>query len=183
MSLSLPITPVARGRFCGTLGIEHLIAEPARTITDMKILVAILLVGFGVSAFGGILAGPIVNPANGHVYYLLSQNTWSNAEAEAVSLGGHLATIRNAAEDSWVYSTFSAYGGALWIGLTDREKAFQFAWTSGEPVSYTNWGGGQPDNGNGIEFYVHMLATTRQANGTITRTMKPCWPSNFRFTA
>jgi hypothetical protein len=104
-----------------------------------------------------ILAGPVVNPANGHAYYLLAQNTWSNAEAQAVRLGGHLATIRNAEEDQWVYSTFGPYGGALWIGLTDREKVFSFSWTSGEPMSYTNWGGGQPDNGNGVEFYVHML--------------------------
>jgi hypothetical protein len=101
----------------------------------------------------------------GHKYYWLSRNTWSNAEAEAVSLGGHLATIRNPAEDSWVYSTFCKYGGALWIGLTDCQKAFQFAWTSGEPVTYTNWGGGQPDNRNGVEFYVHMLPRGHYAAG------------------
>lgn len=112
-----------------------------------------------------ILAGPVVNPANGHAYYLLAQNTWSNAEAQAVRLGGHLATIRNAEEDQWVYSTFGPYGGALWIGLTDREKVFSFNWTSGEPVSYTDWGGGQPDNGNGVEFYVHMLPRGHYAAG------------------
>jgi Lectin C-type domain len=103
-----------------------------------------------------ILAGPIVNPANGHSYYLLSQNTWSNAEAQAVRLGGHLATIRNAQENQWVYSTFGRYGAALWIGLTDRDPPFSFRWTSGEPVSYRNWGGGQPDHGGGLEFYAHV---------------------------
>jgi len=61
------------------------------------------------------LAGPVVNPANGHTYYLLSQSSWSDAEAEAVNLGGHLATIRNAGEQQWVFSTSSAYGGAMWI--------------------------------------------------------------------
>jgi len=65
----------------------------------MKTISALLIAGFGLSAHASILTGPVVNPANGHVYYLLSQNTWSNAEAEAVALGGHLATIRNAAED------------------------------------------------------------------------------------
>ena len=97
---------------------------------------------------------------NGHLYYLLSQNTWSNAEAEADSLGGHLATIRNAAEEQWVYSTFGGYGGALWIGLTDRAKVFHFTWVSGEPVTYTDWGGGQPDNGTGgVEFYTQIWPT------------------------
>src|SRR5881628_2529702 len=112
----------------------------------MKTFFAVFLVAFSASARAGILAGPVVNPANGHSYYLLSQNSWSNAEAEAVSLGGHLATIRNAAEQEWVFSTFNAYGGALWIGLTDRDEVFSFRWVSGEPFSYTNWGGGQPDN-------------------------------------
>jgi hypothetical protein len=53
----------------------------------------------------------------------------------------------------------------LWIGLTDREKVFSFTWTSGEPVSYTNWGGGQPDNGNGVEFYAHILPRGHYAAG------------------
>jgi len=123
----------------------------------MKTLLSVLILTLCASARAAILVGPLTNPANGHTYYLLSRNNWSNAEAEAVSLGGHLATIRNAAEDHWIYSTFAQYGGALWIGLTDRQKPFQFQWVSGEPMSYTNWGGGQPDNVGGAEFYVHIL--------------------------
>jgi len=123
----------------------------------MKIILVLFIAWLGLTIHAGILVGPVVNPANGHIYYLLSQNSWSNAEAEAVSLGGHLATIRNADEQEWVFSTFSGYGGALWIGLTDRDKVFAFRWVSGEPFSYSNWGGGQPDNGTGgVEFYGHM---------------------------
>ena len=91
----------------------------------MKTISAIVIACFGLSARASILTGPVVNPANRHVYYLLSQNTWSNAEAEAVALRGHLATIRNAAEDRWVYSRFGAYGGALWI-LTGRAASRVF---------------------------------------------------------
>jgi hypothetical protein len=124
---------------------------------NMKTMLVLVIVGVGLSAKAGVLAGPVVNPANGHNYYLLSQNTWSNAEAEAISLGGHLATIRNADENQWVFSTFGSYGGALWIGLTDRDKVFTFKWVSGEPLSYTNFSGDQPDNGTGgIEYYVHI---------------------------
>ena len=111
----------------------------------MKTILLILFASLGLSTHAGILAGPFVNPANGHSYYLLSQNTWSNAEAEAVSLGGHLATIRNAGEQQWVFSAFGRYGDALWIGLTDRDRAFTFTWTSSEPVLYTNWSDTQPD--------------------------------------
>src|SRR5262245_19715924 len=49
-----------------------------------------------------VAAGPIVNPANGHSYLLLSPSTWTAAEAESVSLGGSLATIDDAAENQWV---------------------------------------------------------------------------------
>jgi Lectin C-type domain len=94
----------------------------------------------------GMLAGPEVNPANGHVYYLLTQNTWTNAEAEAVSLGGHLATVRNAAEQRWIFATFARFNGALWIGLTGRDNPLDFHWTSGEPLTYTNWEPNHPDN-------------------------------------
>jgi hypothetical protein len=133
----------------------------------MKIIHSLTITGLGLSAHAAILTGPVVNPANGHSYYLLAQNTWSSVEAEAVSLGGHLATIRNAAEDQWIFSTFGSYGGALWIGLTDRDKVFTFKWVSGEPLSYTNFAGGQPDNGSGgVEYYVHIWgAAQKPASG------------------
>src|SRR5438874_186435 len=63
--------------------------------------------------------GPIVNPANGHTYYRLTQSNWADAESEAVSLGGHLATINDQAENDWVYATFHTEPSGLWIGLND----------------------------------------------------------------
>lgn len=125
----------------------------------MKIVLLLAILGLGTAARAGILAGPVVNPGNGHTYYLLSQSTWSKAEAEAIGLGGHLATIRNSGEDRWVYNTFGRYGGAMWIGLADREKQFTFKWVSGESSTYTNWGGGQPDHGIGtdkLEYFTHI---------------------------
>src|SRR6476619_1362742 len=61
--------------------------------------------------------GPIVNPANGHTYYRLTQSNWSAAESQAISLGGHLATINDAAENDWVATTFGSPTEAwrIWI--------------------------------------------------------------------
>src|SRR5262249_40334344 len=70
-----------------------------------------------------ILAGPIQNPANNHDYYLLDQSNWTDAEAEAITLGGHLATINDAAENAFVVASFSEFQNvhrSLWIGLTDQ---------------------------------------------------------------
>ena len=103
--------------------------------------------------------GPIINEANGHTYYLLEASTWTEAEAAAVELGGNLVTINDAAEDVWVRETFgdsNQFG--LWTGLNDQQTEGEFVWTSGEPVTYTNWASGQPDNYNGEEDFV-MLYT------------------------
>ena len=109
-----------------------------------------------------ILAGPITNPANGHVYFLIASNTWTGAEAHAVSLGGHLVTLNNAAENEWVLNTFGWFGGVarpLWIGLNDAAAEGVFVWVSGEAAAYRNWMPGEPNNGGGYvpdEDYVAM---------------------------
>src|SRR6266542_682232 len=110
-------------------------------------------------ARAAVLAGPITNAANGHVYYLLSTNTWTQSENEAIALGGHLVTINDDAENNWVYDTFGQFGGvriALWLGLTDRQAEGSFVWVSGETSSYTHWSQGQPDNNGGGENFAHM---------------------------
>src|ERR1041385_4354014 len=88
------------------------------------------------------LSLPIVNPTNGHTYILLNTATWTASEAEAVSLGGHLATIRNRGEQDWVFQTFGRYDGRarlLWIDFNDKAIEGRFVWTSGEAVSFTFW--------------------------------------------
>ncbi len=42
---------------------------------------------------------------NGHRYELLESQTWDNAEAAAVALGGHLVTIDDQAEQDWIQQT------------------------------------------------------------------------------
>lgn len=101
----------------------------------------------------------ITNPSNGHSYSLtvgrywgiqdeqpnVNQPDWFDAEAEAQSVGGHLVTIRNAAENAWLVSTFGG-NQEFWIGLTDWGSEGIWRWASGEPVTFTNWDNGQPDN-------------------------------------
>ena len=114
-----------------------------------------------VSAQAAIVTGPVTNSANGHAYYLLAAATWTQSEAESVTLGGHLVTINDDAENDWVYDTFSQFGGvsrALWLGLNDQVEEGTFVWSSGQTSSYTKWSQGQPDNGGGglVEHFTHM---------------------------
>ena len=127
-----------------------------------------LSIGTATPCIAGVLSGPVVNPANGHTYYLLSQGDWTSSEPQAVSLGGHLVTIDDPAENAWVFGTFSTFGGtarALWIGYDDQASEGSFAWSSGEAPVGTHWSGGQPDNGfpgpdPPGEDFVHMLWPT-----------------------
>jgi hypothetical protein len=113
-----------------------------------------------------ILTGPVTNSLNGHIYYLLITTNWTDSERQAVALGGHLATIRNAAEQDWIYTNFNFYAGlvrGLWIGLHDPDpvnnssnrlaRRSEFVWASGEPVTYSRWSSVEPNNPNSPEGF------------------------------
>jgi Ca2+-binding RTX toxin-like protein len=95
---------------------------------------------------------------NGHFYGLTGAAVnWSEAEAEAAALGGHLASIANLQEQQFLNATFLAGADAsrvLWIGLNDAQSEGQFVWSSGEAVTFQNWNSGEPNNYLGVEDYV-----------------------------
>ena len=69
----------------------------------------------------------------------LAEATWSEAEAYAQSLGGHLVTINDQAEEDWLVSELrptSYYG--FWIGLTDEAEEGTWVWSSGEAVGLSS---------------------------------------------
>jgi glucose/arabinose dehydrogenase len=85
---------------------------------------------------------------NGKEYLLTnSAKSWTDAQAEATSLGGNLVTINNAAEENWLKQTFGS-SEQLWIGLTDRTTEGTFKWVNGETATYRNWNPGEPNNFN-----------------------------------
>ena len=81
----------------------------------------------------------------GHDYYLLSEGTWTESEAAAIGLGGHLATIDDAAENDFVSTRFGVVR-SLWIGLTDANVEGTYVWASGAPLLYTNWFTNEPSD-------------------------------------
>jgi hypothetical protein len=85
----------------------------------------------------------------GHTYFLSNSMALPEAaHATAVSLGGYLTTINSAAENAFISGMFSGY---MWIGLTDRDVEGQWKWITGEPVTYTTWAPGEPNNYLGNE--------------------------------
>ena len=52
-----------------------------------KIFTCLVSLWLGAAAHGalGIIAGPITNAADGHIYYLLEAASWTNSEIAAVN--------------------------------------------------------------------------------------------------
>ncbi len=93
----------------------------------------------------------------GNTYLLLSSGNWTDSEAYAVSLGGHLVTVNDAAENAFLTRTWGAQQ-SLWLGLFRTSPGGPtFAWTSGQAVTYTNWASGEPNNCCSGEDYTHTF--------------------------
>jgi hypothetical protein len=120
-----------------------------------------------------VISSQVYN-TNGHTYLLLAPSSWPNAEAEAVTLGGHLVTVNDAAEDAFVYSTFGptaisqspATGKVnMWLGYNDVASEGNFVWVSGLSSNYTDWFAGQPQDTFGDEDYTGIRV--RGSTGSI----------------
>ncbi|HJQ81011.1 MAG TPA: PEP-CTERM sorting domain-containing protein [Lacipirellulaceae bacterium] len=88
-------------------------------------------------------------------------NNAANATVDPVTglLPGRLVSIQDASENTTIWNM--AGRTDTWIGLTDREGAAPgaqeagtstttgWAWTSGEPFTYQNFGGGEPNDSTG----------------------------------
>jgi len=101
-------------------------------------------------------------PYRGHWYALTNTaGNWEQCELEASSVGGHLVTINNAAENGWLHVTFDTKTRVyVWIGFRQlpgsTEPAGGWEWISGEDVGFVNWGGLEPTNHRPAEDYAVM---------------------------
>jgi flagellin-like hook-associated protein FlgL len=82
--------------------------------------------------------------------------TWVEAEADARVQGGYLATVDSA--QKWTNIAADLGGDAkntMWIGGLQlpgsKEPDGGWVWRTGEPMVYSNWAAGEPNNGAGIE--------------------------------
>jgi Lectin C-type domain len=110
---------------------------------------------------------PRYNVANQHTYVLSPVGlTWQTARSYSRTLGGHLVAINNAGEQAFIHSQYSVLGPLVyWIGLTDEASEGVFVWDSEEPVTFTGFCTGEPNNFANNEDYVEIVFA---ATG-------PCW--------
>lgn len=91
-----------------------------------------------------------------HYYCSIATASWHDAQLHAENIGGNLATINDASENTFLASKIPSNGRA-WIGLSDAAIEGEMVWSSGEPLTYTNWYPGQPNDYNYQQDYVELL--------------------------
>jgi len=143
--------------------------------TAANFCVAALAVGFSsllpARAIGIQPGDPGVCQYGNSLYTWVLGPKWTEAEANAVAIGGHLVTWNSLEEAQWGLQTFSAGGACydevsgMWNGLNDLQEVGVWRWVSGEPLTYTGtgWGVDQPDF-IGYERYVGGFTGWGNAN-------------------
>ena len=109
---------------------------------------------------------------NGHSYQIFDLDeitTWPAAKAYCESLGGYLATITSAEEDSFVYNNVvlaSGYKDA-YFGFTDMEEEGTWKWVTGESTDYKNFAPWEPSSGVAENFalYYHKFSNGKWGDG------------------
>lgn len=93
---------------------------------------------------------------NNHRYTVFDKvaETWEEAKEYCESLGGHLATISDDAENKAVYDIMVKLGySSAYFGYSDAEQEGIWKWVNNETSTYTNWNKFQPsDEYNGEDY-------------------------------
>lgn len=105
---------------------------------------------------------------NGHGYYRSTgKHFWSSPRdiTKSISANGHLAIITSEQETSLIFNQIKNSGYSPWIGLASTGRQGRFRWVNREPLTYTNWAPGEPNNFCGgrrniTEPFVRMIDTS-----------------------
>ena len=94
-------------------------------------------------------------PFSGHAYkFFPEQLSWTEARTRCEALGGRLVIIDSAAENEFVARLIEAGGKVdAWIGITDEFEEGNWVSVDGQPLKFTNWIQGQPNNKQPGEHY------------------------------
>jgi hypothetical protein len=104
----------------------------------------------------------------GNTYYVSNSNYfWLDANAAAQAAGGHMLSVNSPQENQFIVDAFGGNDFRVHIGFTDSEalggmeagnsQTNGWVWTDGSPITYTNWSGGEPNDGGAGEDYVEMF--------------------------
>jgi hypothetical protein len=122
-----------------------------RLASSLSVLACCALAGLA-QAVVTVAAGPFFNPANQSRYYRITGGDWNQFRAFAVAMGGDLASIDDAAENTWVRANVVLTNTKPYIGLNDAASEGTLVWSDGSTSSYRNWRVGEPANSQNKDY-------------------------------
>lgn len=120
---------------------------------------------------------PQARGGNGHSYLLVTTGSpisWEDAREEALGLGGDLATFTSPEEtEQFIHAHADAGPQTAWIGLYQdaaspdhAEPAGGWRWVSDEPLQWTFWSTGEPNELTGREHHANLWLNQSGTNGS-----------------
>lgn len=84
--------------------------------------------------------------------------SWAEAATRCEELGGVLASIASEAEHTaFLRATLGLQWTSWWLGLSDQRVEGTFEWADGEPLAFTRWGSGEPNDSGGREDCAQLV--------------------------
>ena len=88
-----------------------------------------------------------------------SPKSWEGAKAHCEHLGGHLMEVRTQEQYDDAVRIEAEIDTRFWLGGCDVDEEGSFVWASdGERVDSEFWADGEPNNDDGEEDCIEMLA-------------------------
>jgi Lectin C-type domain len=109
---------------------------------------------------GRKLSPPVGVPADATYYggkwyrIYLEKNDWKSAKAKCQRPGGSLVVVHDAATQEFIRNL--ADGLDLWLGATDEAIEGRWMWVDGTQMTFKAWDRHEPNNGSGVEHYLHI---------------------------
>ncbi|MCH8044793.1 MAG: tandem-95 repeat protein [Planctomycetes bacterium] len=156
----------AAGAFESNIATVQITVAPVNDAPSAADDVYVVNIGETLGSAGGMPPGVslIEWPVNGHFYGVVRESgNWKVLRDRAETLTfrgtkGYLVTITNRDENAFLVQnvlTSVPVNTLVPIGLTDEQVEGDFRWITGEPLTFTNWNPGEPNNA-GNEDYVEL---------------------------
>ena len=87
---------------------------------------------------------PTLEPTD-YPFFVSGVGDWSTCKSNCASSGGVLSCPKSD-RDLTLMTTLCPGGGGCWVGITDSASEGTWMCADGSPVTYTNWGSGEPNN-------------------------------------
>lgn len=106
---------------------------------------------------------------NGHTYKFFPESlSWKQAKARCEEMCGHLPYVESDEENTFLAELAAKSIGnpgeydAIWLGATDEQQEGDWKWLNGNPLTFTKWNPGQPNNKLNEEHYLIQWIPKRE---------------------